>query len=322
MFTFENDDPNEGFYFQHFAHRLDNGNLLLYDNGTLHDPPVASAKEYEVDEENLVATRVWSYEQDPPSISYAMGSASRLENDNTLICWGSISNTDPVMVSEVTPDGEAVWQLNFPETGSRKVNCYRAYRAEMEGEALRPYLTYEIQENSVLLYMNHFGADSVTSYQLFLDTSTEPTILEGVYNTGRIELYSLEAGSYYYARIKSVSPSGVSDYSNEIRFWLDDSPVGERTNPSLPDETIELGVWPNPANPGATVQVRVRQASDVQVSVHNLLGRAVEMVHNGLLLPGTHSFVFEGEHLTSGVYFIAAKGNDSHTVVKKLLLLH
>ncbi len=321
MFTFVDDDPNEGFNLQHFAHRLENDNLLVFDNGKLHDPPVASAKEYELDEENLIATRVWSYEQDPWSMSFAMGSASRLENGNTIICWGVPDPDDPLIASEVTPEGETAWEIEFTEVDDRKVHCYRAYRTEMTGIAAKPYLTYEIREDSLLFYMNHFGADSLSGYQLFLDTHPEPTEFYGEYETGKIVLTDLEPGRYYFARIKSIQDNQTSDYSNRVQFRYSGTPVEEQTPPAYSEQHNKLGIWPNPANPQSTIQIDISQPSYIKLSVVNLLGREVDTIYAGQLLAGNHSFVFNGKQLANGIYFVTAMCDQQLKTVEKVLLL-
>lgn len=119
-FTFI-DDPLNGFSGQHHPQILPNGNLLLFDNGTSHDPQQSRVVEYEIDEENRTARLVWSYSDG--RFSPAMGSVQRLPNGNTLIGWGT-GPSDLPNVTEVTPDGEVVFALSLP------VNqiSYRAYR--------------------------------------------------------------------------------------------------------------------------------------------------------------------------------------------------
>ena len=59
-FTFI-DDPLQGPNRQHDARRLDNGNIMIFDNGDQRDVPHTRVTEYQVDEEQMTATLVWSY---------------------------------------------------------------------------------------------------------------------------------------------------------------------------------------------------------------------------------------------------------------------
>ncbi|MDJ0691958.1 MAG: aryl-sulfate sulfotransferase [Xenococcaceae cyanobacterium MO_188.B32] len=108
-FTFLN-DPNKGFSHQHNVRVLPNGNLLLFDNGTLHTRPESRAVEYEIDEKNKTARLRWSYSNS--QFTPAQGSVERLPNGNTLIGWGFATHP---FVSEVTLEGKVVLEMNLPE---------------------------------------------------------------------------------------------------------------------------------------------------------------------------------------------------------------
>ena len=94
-------DPSDKFYHQHFARMLDNGNLLLIDNGNGRPADEGGqytrALELALDWELMTATKVWEYRHqidrrsDLPLYKYAdkVGSAERLENGNTLVLFGA-----------------------------------------------------------------------------------------------------------------------------------------------------------------------------------------------------------------------------------------
>ena len=108
-FTFI-DDP-EGFSHQHCPRRLDNGNLLLFDNGNLHDPRYSSAVEYELDEANLTARLVNRYRRTPDGFAPRDGAVQRLKNGNTIISWGPVGPT----LTEFHADGSLAIELDISE---------------------------------------------------------------------------------------------------------------------------------------------------------------------------------------------------------------
>ncbi len=99
-------DPAGGFSHQHYVRELGNGDLLLLDNGNLHDPPGSRAVEYRLDEAAHTATRVWEYDDPLAGFSLAAGSAQRLGNGHTLVSWGFTGQ-----VAEVDAAGAALWNL-------------------------------------------------------------------------------------------------------------------------------------------------------------------------------------------------------------------
>lgn len=117
------DDPFAGFTGQHHVQVLENGNILLFDNGNADEDHPARAVEYEIDEENRTATLVWSFEDVRGRSTGAMGSVQRLENGNTLIGWGTAS-PEGASLNEVTADGEIVFALSLPSD----LVAYRVYR--------------------------------------------------------------------------------------------------------------------------------------------------------------------------------------------------
>ena len=98
---------------QHAPVELDNGNLLIFDNGTHRvDIGVPFSRVIEVDR----ATKqiVWTYQDRVPFdfFSPLISNAQRLPNGNTLICEGNFGR-----IFEVTREGEVVWEFVNPHFG-------------------------------------------------------------------------------------------------------------------------------------------------------------------------------------------------------------
>ncbi len=124
QFTFVGVTPEEGVahFGGHNCHRLDNGHVLIYDNGS--GSVSSSAHEYSLDEVNKVATLVWTYTPSPEIVGASMGNVQRLSNGNTLISWGGTTGAETTFCTEVTPDGEKVMELKFDQANK----CYRVYK--------------------------------------------------------------------------------------------------------------------------------------------------------------------------------------------------
>ena len=87
---------------------LDNGNILVFDNG-MHRPRSSFSRVIEVDP--ATSEIVWEYQGKPAYSFYsqATSSAERLPNGNTLICEGT-----PGRIFEVTRNKEIVWEYIYP----------------------------------------------------------------------------------------------------------------------------------------------------------------------------------------------------------------
>ena len=97
----------------HDATLLDNGHLLIFDNG------LGRGWSRVIELDPLSKEIVWEYRADPPESFYtkSRGSSQRLANGNTLI-----AESDSARSFEVTPEGERVWAWVNParnEEGQR-----------------------------------------------------------------------------------------------------------------------------------------------------------------------------------------------------------
>jgi outer membrane protein assembly factor BamB len=88
---------------QHHPTLLPNGHILLFDNGQ------SASQIIELDP--LTNAVVWRYAPLTGFYSESAGSVQRLPNGNTLI-----TESDPGVVFEVTPDGDTVWRYLNPLT--------------------------------------------------------------------------------------------------------------------------------------------------------------------------------------------------------------
>jgi hypothetical protein len=122
---------------QHDAKILENGRLLLFDNGVHRFGEAEFSRVLEVDvaEDNVV----WSYSDDPPFhfYSFMAGGADRLPNGNTLICDSAVGR-----FFEVTPAREIVWEYvnpfysHNPRLGGKINIVFRAHRYGPDNPAL------------------------------------------------------------------------------------------------------------------------------------------------------------------------------------------
>jgi outer membrane protein assembly factor BamB len=119
---------------QHDPRPLDNGNLLIFDNGThRRDHPATYSRVIEVDPRTN--TIVWQYADQSlfEFFSPYISGAQRLANGNTLICEGVHGR-----LFEVTREGEVVWEFVSPhffdEPSGPGLNnwVFRAFRYSAE----------------------------------------------------------------------------------------------------------------------------------------------------------------------------------------------
>ncbi|MFC1552414.1 S8 family serine peptidase [Candidatus Latescibacterota bacterium] len=87
---------------------------------------------------------------------------------------------------------------------------------------------------------------------------------------------------------------------------------------SLPGEFSIKPVYPNPFNGRTNVSYYVPSGSELTATVYDILGRKVETVFTGFETSGEHSFVLNGENLSSGIYFLSIKNRIGNACVQKI----
>jgi hypothetical protein len=126
-FTFPN--QSDRFYHPHYVRMLENGNLLLFDNG--NGRPAAEGGQYtralelSLDWDSMTAVKVWEYRHQvgtaggTPVYKYSdrVGAAQRLENGNTMVWFGA--DVDPTTLLPKTPQTYTLVEADTnPEAGA------------------------------------------------------------------------------------------------------------------------------------------------------------------------------------------------------------
>jgi len=78
--------------------------------------------------------------------------------------------------------------------------------------------------------------------------------------------------------------------------------------------------YPNPFNPHTTFEFNIQNSMDYKISIINVLGKEIEIIHNGWINSGNHSITWNGEHLKSGIYFCKLSSLNG-VLTKKIILL-
>jgi Arylsulfotransferase (ASST) len=121
---------------QHTPVELENGNILVFDNGNFR-PGISTPSSRVVEVDPRTNAVVWEYadEMKPAFFSAYMGAAQRLWNGNTFITESATGR-----LFEVTRAGEVVWEYvvpyfaEYPEAAARRYvpghhnSVFRAYR--------------------------------------------------------------------------------------------------------------------------------------------------------------------------------------------------
>lgn len=96
----------------------------------------------------------------------------------------------------------------------------------------------------------------------------------------------------------AVVPAGYGVFS--IRH--SSSPVSVEASPNQAETLEVVAPFPNPFSAETTIQLHVRRARHVRISVFNLLGQEVQRLWDETMAPGIHRVPFDGRSLPAGLY--------------------
>ncbi len=190
QFLFVNDDLR--FTHQHSIRALENGHILLYDNGNLHNPQMSSSVEYAIDERSKTATLVNRFYRNPVVYSNHQGTTQRIDNGNTLINWGPYWPS----ISEFHPDGSLALDWDFTKHSfSPRVEKYK-------------WETKVFETNSSNLEFDIWEGDSLTQ-KVWIKNNTSDSLL----------ITTLETRTSSFGIINKLPFKIASNDSVELVVW-------------------------------------------------------------------------------------------------------
>ncbi|MCC6254709.1 MAG: T9SS type A sorting domain-containing protein [Ignavibacteriaceae bacterium] len=118
----------------------------------------------------------------------------------------------------------------------------------------------------------------------------------------------VSSGKYSY-RLKQIDNDGQFEYSKIIDVDINGV------------KKFELSQnYPNPFNPATTISFSLPEASNVKLTLYNLLGQEIETLVNGFKESGVHTVHFNASKLNSGIYIYKIETNGL-TQTRKMTLV-
>jgi hypothetical protein len=109
--------------------------------------------------------------------------------------------------------------------------------------------------------------------------------------------------------VENVIPYDGSDYT---RSDVEERPVAPKAF------SLEQN-YPNPFNPTTTISYAIPTASDIRLTVYDMMGREVSVLAEGRKAAGFYTVEFDGKNLASGIYFYRLKAGS--TVLKQKMVM-
>ena len=115
-------------------------------------------------------------------------------------------------------------------------------------------------------------------------------------------------GTSYY-RLKQIDFDGTTEYSNTI----------EVTFGAISEFALDQN-YPNPFNPSTKINYSIKEKSNVELKIFDLLGSEIATLVNEEKSPGNYEVFFDASKSSSGVYLYSIKAG-SFVQTRKMLLM-
>ncbi|RMD48243.1 MAG: T9SS C-terminal target domain-containing protein, partial [Ignavibacteria bacterium] len=175
--------------------------------------------------------------------------------------------------------------------------------------AVNPY-------NDIIIYAENVNTGNIFYYSL-------PDV------TSSFKMDNLPAGEYMLraqiiglddAVSKTFTVSPNNPYFDSISIKITTSDVGDAL--IAPKEFKLFQNYPNPFNPETKIKFTIpgNSSKSVSIKVYDVLGKLITTLVNEKMLPGEYEVNFNGNNLSSGVYFYVLKSGNVSLSQKMILM--
>lgn len=96
------------------------------------------------------------------------------------------------------------------------------------------------------------------------------------------------------------------------------SNIEKETDSDIIPSQFTISCYPNPFNNSTRINIELNSFDRISIDVYNVLGEKISTIYNGELSAGMHSFRFNANNYSSGIYFVRAS-NEKHIRLIKII---
>jgi hypothetical protein len=136
--------------------------------------------------------------------------------------------------------------------------------------------------------------------------------LGNTYLTGRRRTYSTTPPPF------SVQGQDAYVYNFGVSFGA--SSINNTGNQIIKEYKLEQN-YPNPFNPTSIIRFQIKDLRFVTIKVYDVMGKEIATMVNGKYSPGIYEVTFDGENLSSGMYYYVLYADGVRMDAKKMTLV-
>jgi hypothetical protein len=162
-------------------------------------------------------------------------------------------------------------------------------------------------------------------YKITTNTASFGDIAAGSADSSGVYFFQYDTASGPESTIGNPIKFKVGIYSNNILYWTDEmdyvTGLEELADLSLPLNFSLSQNYPNPFNPSTIISWNLAVASQVDLSVYNILGQKVATLVSGKQPAGSYKIEWDATELATGVYLYRLFTDQGFVQTRKLVLI-
>jgi len=134
-------------------------------------------------------------------------------------------------------------------------------------------------------------------------------IIDDIDLDGDLEVFVGTTNGMVGIDIKDIN-GNTEGYWNQFRNnlhrtgYIESDQTLDNINPELLSEFALFNPYPNPFNPSTTIEYYLPEPAKIQISIHDITGRKVDILEQKFMHAGYHFIEWEASDFSSGKYFV------------------
>lgn len=163
-----------------------------------------------------------------------------------------------------------------------------------------------------------FDGTRLASIEVYDPNEPTPITTTGEWEHGAGRMMFVATGAYVFEyEGNNVYENELHLYTTNIIDYLASTATSSELDEEIPQEITLHQNYPNPFNPTTQISFELNTTTEVMISIHDMLGRKVDVPVNGeTLQAGQHQVTFDASGLSSGIYIYKMNAGDQVQVRK------
>lgn len=327
------------FNFQHAVERLDNGDLIIFDNGNHKEPPLSRGIRIAITGTDLnpSANIIWEYILPDSLYTANRGDCDVLDNGNVLITSANPQAdglTGHVLELDPLAENEIVWQMRIGEGRGSSLMGAERY------PGLYPQAFCVVMPNPVVVApAGGFSLDYVLYNEGWMDEEFDYVLSDQdgwISGTGTIHVVAGGRANLIFNGtaleqstpneiVLAVTPKAPNSVPKFAKLIAANEVLSVDGVTHLPNKFKLHQNFPNPFNPATSIKFDLPSEQTVKMVIFDVMGREIVQLVDEIRARGSHEIHWDGrnaagQQIASGIYFgYLITPEFSHTV--KMLML-